>query len=1827
MGWRQSRFTEMVFAWRAYGLARRGRSLGNRRPLCIEFLEGRCVPTTITPTTFLDGGLGSGSLRDAVLQFNADSGTNDDIIQLEAGTYTLTIQNVGEHHETAGLTGDLNLTRTSHRWIIQGAGVSGDNPTVIDASQLQDRVFQIVTPGTQVVFRDLIIQGGLAQDDGSDGALPGTTDALGGGILSNGGDLTLDNVAVENNVARGGDAAGLTTAGHNARGGGFYSIGGTLTISRGTIANNQAIGGRGADYGGAGGSAVGGGLYLSGGALHIASSTIASNLATGGQGGAAYTTPEHTSGIGGGTGGTAQGGGLYAGGGSLTISTSNIIANQGTGGAGGLGYYFGGLAGYGEGGGLDNGGTLTASDITASGNSSNHGSGYYFGGGGGGGIANFGTLTVAGSALTGNSTNAANSRDNGGGGGGIANFGTLTVSSTTVSSNSNSRDGGGVYNGGMLTINGGTVVENTALVGGGITNSGTLTISYSTVAGNTASAAGGIDNSGTLTVSNSTLAGNSASGSGPYHDGGGIYNEGTLTVAGSTVSDNIATGDGGGIYEDGTHPVTLINVTLSANRAGNAGGSYHGGGLFVASGSPVLHNTLIAGNSRGAAGTTRDDVFGTLYPGSDYNLIGDGTGMTGLSAINGNLVGSATAPIDPLLGPLQDNGGPTQTMALLPGSPAVDAGNNIYGAPTDQRGPGFPRVLYAAIDIGAFEQERGPLLTVTSTFDVHIAGLVTLREALDQANVDAGQGRSDTVTFAANLGTATITLTSGPLELSGTGATETIDGDGRITVSARDVSRVLQVDAGVRADFYGLAITHGRVSDDGAGIANAGTLTLSGCTLSANSASNSGGGVSNSGALEVTGSTLSGNTAGANGGAIYNSGTLMVSNSTLASNFAGRDGGGLWSGPAAGPSTLTNVTLSANRANTSGLGGEGGGLFVDSAAAALPLLHNTLIAGNFNGVTGTSRDDVNGALDPGGDYNLIGDGTGLSGLSNGSNGNLVGSAAAPIDPLLGALQDNDGPTQTMALLPGSAAANAGDNAYATRTDQRGPGFPRVLDVQIDIGAFELAPAMLTVTSMLDVHRDGLMNLREALEEANRDASRGQSDAIIFADNLGHATITLSAGQLELFGASATATMSIEGAGRVTISANNAGRVFQIDPGVRATLDALTITHGRVSDDGAGISNGGTLTLSGCTLSANIASNNGGGIYNYGTLIVSNSTLSGNSASYGAYLSDGGGIYNSGRAALSGCTLSANTLFLGGMGAGIFNSGTLTISNNILSGNSTPHGHGFGGGISNSGMLTVYNSILSGNTATVGGAIFTSGTLMVSCCTLASNIADNFGAINGGGGGGIFNSGSLTVTDTTVSGNSGTISGGGISNRGTLTISNSTLSGNSAIYNSGNGFGGGIYNTGTLTVSSSTLAGNSAGGSASGQYGGYGGGIYNYGSTLTVTNSTMSGNFATGTVGSGGGIYNAGTSPVTLTNVTLTANRANTGGGSGQGGGMFVLSGSPILHNTLIAGNFNGATGTTRDDVFGALNPAGNYNLIGDRTGMSGLQNGVNGNLVGTAAAPIDPLLDVLDDYGGPTLTQALLPGSPALNAGDPGQLGVADQRGVIRTGGVNIGAYQASATAFLVAAPDTVQSGVHFDVTVTAVDPFGQVAVGYTGTVTFSTTDPDPAVVLPANYAFTLDDSGEHRFTDTGLDEITLVTPGDQALTVTATADATISGSATITVEPGGPAPAPGGSPRPYGPGTSVATTPGHTIKSSSANAVERFFAGLAEKEAPSLWLPGEHRQPGDPAGWLTGMNRDDVAGRLDPSGDNNLIGETPVNDFLVAEWWLQPICDIASLG
>jgi hypothetical protein len=279
--------------------------------------------------------------------------------------------------------------------------------------------------------------------------------------------------------------------------------------------------------------------------------------------------------------------------------------------------------------------------------------------------------------------------------------------------------------------------------------------------------------------------------------------------------------------------------------------------------------------------------------------------------------------------------------------------------------------------------------------------------------------------------------------------------------------------------------------------------------------------------------------------------------------------------------------------------------------------------------------------------------------------------------------------------------------------------------------------------------------------------------------------------------------------------------------------------------------------------------------------------------------------------------------------------------------------GNGGGINNSGTLTVANSTLSGNSSTVGL------------------------------GGAIDSSGTLTVTNSTISGNSSAYEGGGINSNGTLTVTNSTLSGNSAPY-----FGGGIYfYSGTLTVTNSTLSGNSATG--------LGGGIYNYIGTLTVTNSTLSGNSAPNSYG--GGIYNQA-GPLAVTNSTLSGNSATYGGG-----GIF---GTMTAKNTIVANSPSGGncSGTVTSD---------GHNLSDDGSCFSG----VSDIIVLPGAAGLDP--SGLQNNGGPTQTIALLPASPAVDAIPIGPInyctatdGVTpistDQRGVARPQGpaCDIGAFE-----------------------------------------------------------------------------------------------------------------------------------------------------------------------------------------------------------------------------
>ena len=231
--------------------------------------------------------------------------------------------------------------------------------------------------------------------------------------------------------------------------------------------------------------------------------------------------------------------------------------------------------------------------------------------------------------------------------------------------------------------------------------------------------------------------------------GGGIYNGGTLSLTNSTVSGNHAGAAGGGILNAGTGTLTLTNSTVSGNHANNGGGIWNGGDV-------TLVNTIVAGNS---APTNPDAQGGFTSQG--HNLIGDTQGSSGW-------VDSDLLDVDPLLGPLQNNGGTTETHALLPGSPAIDSGTNTGCPTTDQRGVARPndgdKNGTAICDIGSFEVDttapKVSAATPTSTGIGRGTNVVaTFSEKMDAATITRSTFKLFRVTSSGTTQVTNVTVT------------------------------------------------------------------------------------------------------------------------------------------------------------------------------------------------------------------------------------------------------------------------------------------------------------------------------------------------------------------------------------------------------------------------------------------------------------------------------------------------------------------------------------------------------------------------------------------------------------------------------------------------------------------------------------------------------------------------------------------------------------------------------------------------------------------------------------------------------------------------------------------------------------------------------------------------------------------------------------------------------------------------------------------------------------------------------------------------------------
>ena len=620
-------------------------------------------------------------------------------------------------------------------------------------------------------------------------------DASGGGIYLASGTLSLIGDTFTHNEVLGGKggqggkgggqdakgAAGVTGGqggtggnGGTAAGGAIYAAGGKVVLANDAFSSNQAVGGPGGSggsggsggrgkltasppvagkpggpggAGGQGGNAFGGGLYMAAGSLTLTASKFSANSAMGGAGGQGGTGGPGTAEVGGstnifggsgsfpgltgltgltglllgqggpggiggtaGSGGAGAGGGVYVAGGSLTIQNPTLAGNQAVGGPGGIGGR-GGTAGFGG----SASGLPLGQVAGLGGTGGNGGSGY----GGGINLAG-GTVVVLADTLNANIAQGGHGGTGGQGGSGplAVIFGGSGIITGT--------GGGGGSGSGTGGIGGGTALNSAGAGGDG---------------GNGATGKGGglYVSGGSLTLTNDTVAANSAqAGSSASGGKGGHAGTGELT-GGLGIPGAPGDSFGGGLYVNGG-AVSFFNATVALNVQKGDGA---GGGVVQSAGTVTAVSTIFAENGPvdfSGSLTATDSLFQT-------------------QPIDGTLSGSGNlTPVDPLLDPngLQNNGGPTLTIALEALSPAINAGTNPENLIADQRGFA-PRTGPHGTDIGAY-QDDAPADTRVPTAALQAA-------AVTDANAASLNPYDFTITFSDNIAVAAASLSGAVVEV------------------------------------------------------------------------------------------------------------------------------------------------------------------------------------------------------------------------------------------------------------------------------------------------------------------------------------------------------------------------------------------------------------------------------------------------------------------------------------------------------------------------------------------------------------------------------------------------------------------------------------------------------------------------------------------------------------------------------------------------------------------------------------------------------------------------------------------------------------------------------------------------------------------------------------------------------------------------------------------------------------------------------------------------------------------------------------------------------
>ncbi|MEZ6041530.1 MAG: CHRD domain-containing protein [Planctomycetaceae bacterium] len=1141
-------------------------------------------------------------------------------------------------------------------------------------------------------------------------------------------------------------------------------------------------------------------------------------------------------------------------------------------------------------------------------------------------------------------------------------MGTVHVQNSMITNNVASGDGGGIYNqSGEITLLAGSIVSNVS----GSDTPGT--------------GGGGIFNHGTMLLEGVTLSDNTAIvGLG---NGGGILNApgGVIQLTGGTVSNNSAARAGGGI-ENNNGTVILHQVALLSNTAG-----INGGGLHVSS----TGTTGVAGST--IVGNTAQSEGGGLWNGTGLMTV------IGNTLIDGNAAGGS--------GSDQGGGGVFNAGGTIEINGAtivnnVAAGGTVFSLDGGQE---VPSVATSATGSAGFlfNPKNNTFSLQLRVTGVELTDSTALPELAGAHIHLAAAGTNGAVIV--NLGTVDWVEVDGGIELSlldiafpAANVSDLLAGGTYINIHTSD---------NPNGELRGQIVFPATMGSGGGVLNDQGSVSIVNSTIFGNLAARAGGGIeTNGGIVTVIDTTLDQNAAGipglatpGNGGGLHitGGGMVTITGGTVNGNTAANEGGGLWN-HAASTLTVDGVTISGNMAP------EGAGIFnSDAGASAVTVYESNLLELNNSGVTGTvvltldETDAQNPAL------TVTIQATGLEadvphiqhihgrflenlvdpGMVNGSffegMGGIAVDSVAPVDPSFDSNNDGFlslgeglvgyGPVLLNLSSPQTAAPPSGEAPLAN----------------FNINDFPTAPG-------------GVINFTETYtwDLTNADQARQF-----------HNLEPLSFREIVLHG------LTVGGAYDATAPIASTELTRKIGT---VHVQNSMITNNVASGDGGGIYNqSGEITLLAGSIVSNVSGSDtpgtgGGGIFNHGTMLLEDVTLSDNTAIVG--LGNGGGILNApgGVIQLTGGTVSNNSAARAG--GGIENNDGTVILHQVALLSNTAGINGGGLHVSSTGTTGVVDSTIVGNTAQSEGGGLWNGTGLM---TVIGNTLIDGNAANGNasseGGGGLFNDGGslllngmggqLVITGNSAAGTAG--SGGGIfNNGGTLSVHAVTISGNTA-----SRAGGGIEdNAGTVTIEQSTLSANSTGAAP-----GNGGALHmTGGGQVMVHNSTVSGNIASN---EGGGLWNSNSGTMTLRNVTVTGNHAET---NANGGGVFTVNGgTTIVQNTIVAGNTSGS-GSTPDDAGGTFAAGSVNNLIGDAISAGGLVDGTAGNIVGVGGAgtiaTASILSTVLADNGGPTLTHALVSGSPGIDTGtDLTAFFALDQTGSARIQGSasDIGAVEA----------------------------------------------------------------------------------------------------------------------------------------------------------------------------------------------------------------------------